>query len=60
MVVVREPLHRIPPITGGLVVANLILNSWDWKTSNNKIYQLMRARGRSDSDGLSFATLGRL
>jgi len=25
---------------GGLVVANLILNSWDWKTSNNKIYQL--------------------
>ncbi len=25
---------------GGLVVANLILNSWDWKTSNNKIYSL--------------------
>jgi hypothetical protein len=25
---------------GGLVVANLILNSWDWKTSNNKVYQL--------------------
>ncbi len=25
---------------GGLVVANLILNSWDWKTSNNKIYTL--------------------
>ncbi len=24
----------------GLVVANLILNSWDWKTSNNKVYQL--------------------
>jgi hypothetical protein len=24
----------------GLVVANLILNSWDWKTSNNKIYEL--------------------
>ena len=22
----------------GLVVANLILNNWDWKTSNNKIY----------------------
>ena len=22
---------------GGLVVVNLILNSWDWKTSNNKI-----------------------
>jgi hypothetical protein len=25
---------------GGLVVANLILNSWDWKTSNNKIHEL--------------------
>ena len=27
---------------GGLIVANLILNSWDWKTSNNKIYDLER------------------
>jgi hypothetical protein len=25
---------------GGLIVANLLLNSWDWKTSNNKIYEL--------------------
>jgi hypothetical protein len=25
---------------GGLIVANLILTNWDWKTSNNKIYQL--------------------
>ena len=25
---------------GALIVSNLILNSWDWKTSNNKIYQL--------------------
>ena len=24
----------------GLIVANLILNSWDWKTTNNKIYAL--------------------
>jgi hypothetical protein len=24
----------------GLVVANLLLNNWDWKTSNNKIYRL--------------------
>jgi hypothetical protein len=24
----------------GLVVANLLLNSWDWKTSNNKVYEL--------------------
>ena len=23
---------------GGLIVANLVLTSWDWKTSNNKIY----------------------
>jgi hypothetical protein len=25
---------------GGLIVANLMLNSWDWKTSNNKVYEL--------------------
>jgi hypothetical protein len=24
----------------GLVVANLMLNNWDWKTSNNKIYAI--------------------
>ena len=24
----------------GLIVANIVLNSWDWKTSNNKIYRL--------------------
>jgi hypothetical protein len=23
----------------GLIVANVLLNSWDWKTSNNKIYR---------------------
>ena len=23
----------------GLIVANIILNNWDWKTSNNKIYR---------------------
>ncbi len=23
----------------GLIVANIILNSWDWKTSNNRIYK---------------------
>ena len=23
----------------GLIVANVILNNWDWKTSNNKIYE---------------------
>ena len=26
----------------GLVVANLLLNNWDWKTSNNKIYELAK------------------
>jgi hypothetical protein len=25
---------------GALIAANILLNSWDWKTSNNKIYQL--------------------
>ena len=29
----------------GLVVANLILNNWDWKTSNNKVYDI------ADRDG---------
>jgi hypothetical protein len=24
----------------GLVIANLVLNNWDWKTSNNKIYRV--------------------
>jgi len=24
----------------GLVVANVLLNNWDWKTSNNKIYEI--------------------
>jgi hypothetical protein len=38
------PWHENPFVGtrefGGLIVANLMLNSWDWKTSNNKIYQL--------------------
>ena len=33
----------------GLVVANLLLNSWDWKTSNNKIYELSRAGARREA-----------
>lgn len=24
----------------GLIVANLILNNWDWKTSNNRVYEV--------------------
>lgn len=38
------PWHENPFVGsrefGGLIAANLILNSWDWKTSNNKIYEL--------------------
>lgn len=30
---------------GGLIVVNLILNNWDWKTSNNKIYEGTGADG---------------
>ena len=28
-----------------LVVVNLILNNWDWKTSNNKVYQIPGSDG---------------
>ena len=31
----------------GLLVANLVLNNWDWKASNNKVYDLARADGGS-------------
>jgi hypothetical protein len=38
------PWHENPfvgtPEYGGLIVANLLLTNWDWKTSNNKIYKL--------------------
>jgi hypothetical protein len=29
----------------GLIVANLIINNWDWKTSNNKIYDFLNPDG---------------
>lgn len=29
----------------GLVVANVMLNNWDWKASNNKLYLVERAEG---------------
>jgi hypothetical protein len=29
----------------GLIVANVLLNNWDWKTSNNKIYAIGGADG---------------
>jgi hypothetical protein len=39
LVLVRESVCGLARLRG-LIVANLILNSWDWKTSNNKIYEL--------------------
>jgi hypothetical protein len=29
----------------GLLVANVLLNNWDWKTSNNKIYEVQASEG---------------
>ena len=40
----ENPFEGTQPFKG-LVVANLILNNWDWKTSNNKVYA--SADGRS-------------
>jgi hypothetical protein len=34
----KNPFVDTQPFRG-LIVANLVLNNWDWKTSNNKIYQ---------------------
>ena len=34
-----NPFTQTRPFRG-LIVANILLNSWDWKTSNNKIYRL--------------------
>ncbi len=31
----------------GLIVANLMLNNWDWKTSNNKVYEMAGGAGGS-------------
>lgn len=31
----------------GLVIANVMLNNWDWKTSNNKIYEVGGADGEA-------------
>ncbi|MNC85309.1 hypothetical protein D3C83_09000 [compost metagenome] len=32
----------------GLIVANLMLNNWDWKASNNRIYAVTRADGATE------------
>ena len=33
-----EPYH-------GLIAANILINSWDWKTNNNRIYRMKTATG---------------
>ena len=33
----------------GLVVVNLMINNWDWKTSNNRIYDIMNPDGTVDA-----------
>lgn len=35
----KNEFARTQPFKG-LIVANLILNNWDWKTSNNRIYEV--------------------
>jgi hypothetical protein len=32
----------------GLIVANLIINNWDWKTSNNRIYEVSQPGGATE------------
>jgi hypothetical protein len=32
----------------GLIVANLMLNNWDWKTSNNKVYEMTGGAGATE------------
>ena len=36
----QNPFVTTQPFRG-LLVANLILNNWDWKTSNNKVYEIV-------------------
>ena len=40
----ENPFAHTQPFRG-LIVANLIVNNWDWKTSNNKIYDLLNPDG---------------
>lgn len=42
----------------GLVVANLLLNNWDWKTTNNKIYEVQRGGGASPNQMYVVRDLG--
>ena len=40
----ENPFANTQPFRG-LIVANLIVNNWDWKTSNNKIYDIVSQDG---------------
>ena len=40
----ENPFAHTRPFRG-LIVANLIVNNWDWKTSNNKIYDVLNGDG---------------
>ena len=40
----ENPFANTQPFRG-LIVANLIVNNWDWKTSNNKIYDITNPDG---------------
>lgn len=42
----ENPFVHAQPFKG-LIVANLIVNNWDWKTSNNKIYEVQDSEGGS-------------
>ena len=43
----ENPFAHTQPFRG-LVVANLIINNWDWKTSNNKIYDHLNPDGTGE------------
>ena len=43
----ENPFAHTRPFKG-LVVANLIINNWDWKTSNNKIYDITNPDGTGE------------
>ena len=43
----ENPFAHTQPFKG-LIVANLIINNWDWKTSNNKIYDILSADGTGE------------
>ena len=43
----ENPFAHTQPFRG-LVVANLIINNWDWKTSNNQIYDIVNPDGTGE------------